>query len=102
MEGRLQARELSPGAQLPATKSSWAEASDWARDVSNRTATTANPESKSPHKMWHGRAPPVVVLPFLKPGHCKEKRENKAQAKAQESVFTLAPHLTTHETPYEC
>ena len=46
--------------------------------------------------------PLVVVLPFLKPGHCKEKRENKAQAKAQESVFTLAPHLTTHETPYEC
>ena len=76
MAGRIQARELYPGAQLPATDSLWAEASHWACDALNRTATTANPESKSPYEMWYGRPPPVVLLPFLKPGYCKVKREN--------------------------
>ena len=90
MAGRIQARELYPGAQLPATDSLWAEASHWACDALNRTATTANPESKSPYEMWYGRPPPVVLLPFLKPGYCKVKRENKAQAKAQE-CFYLGP-----------
>ena len=65
MAGRIQARELYPGAQLPAIDSLWAEASHWACDALNRTATTANPESKSPYEMWYGRPPPVVLLPFL-------------------------------------
>jgi len=90
MAGRIQARELYPGTQLPATESLWAEASHWACDALNRTATTANPESKSPYEMWYGRPPPVVLLPFLKPGYCKVKRENKSQAKAQE-CFYLGP-----------
>ena len=51
MAGRIQARELYPGAQLPATDSLWAEASHWACDALNRTATTANPESKSPYEL---------------------------------------------------
>ena len=46
MAGRIQARELFPGAHLPATESLWAEASHWACDALNRTATTANPENK--------------------------------------------------------
>ena len=53
MAGRIQARELFPGAQLPATASLCAEVSHWTCDALNRTATTADPESKSPHEMWH-------------------------------------------------
>ena len=51
MAGRTQARELFPGAQLPATESLWAETSHWACDPLNRTATSANPANKSPHEM---------------------------------------------------
>ena len=51
MAGRIQARELFPGAQLPTTESFWAEASHWACDASNRSATCANPANKSPYEM---------------------------------------------------
>ena len=90
MAGRIQARELFPGAQLPATESLWAEASHWACDALNRTATSANPANKSPYEMWYGEPPPVVLLPFLKPGYCKVKRRNKSQPKAEE-CFYLGP-----------
>ena len=46
MVGRIQARELFPGAQLPATEPLWAEASNWACDALNRTATSANPANQ--------------------------------------------------------
>ena len=57
--------------------------------------------------MWYGDPPPAVLLPFLKSGYCKVKRENNSQAKAQE-CFYLGPApnyprgsvqvLTTHRT----
>ena len=87
MAGRIQARELFPGAKLPATESLWAEATHWACDALNRTATSANPANKSPYEMWCGKPPPVVLLPFLKPGYCKVKRKNKSQPKAQECFY---------------
>ena len=87
MVGRIQARERFPGAQLPATGSSWAEASHWACDALNRTATPVNPSNKSPYEMWYGSTSLVVLLPFLKPGCCKVKRENKSQAKEQEHFY---------------
>ena len=59
--GRIQARELYPGAQLPATESLWAEGSHWAFDALTRTATTANSENKSPYEMVYGNPPPVVL-----------------------------------------
>ena len=40
--------------------------------------------------MWYGKTPPVVLLPFLKPGYCKVKRESKSQAKSRE-CFHLGP-----------
>ena len=48
MAGRIQARELFPGVQLPTTESLWVEASHWACDALNRTATSANLANKSP------------------------------------------------------
>ena len=95
------------GAQLPAAESLWAEASHWTCDALNRTATSANPENKSPYDMWYGNPPTVVIIPFLKPGYCKVKRENKSQAKAQEWFYLgTAPNyprdsvqvLTRHHT----
>ena len=51
MAGRIQTYELFPGAQAPATESLWAEASHWACDALNRTATSANAANKSPYEM---------------------------------------------------
>ena len=87
MVGQIQVREFFPGAQLPATASLWAEAPHWACDASSRTATAANPESKSPHEMWHGSFPPVILLSFLKPGYSKVRRENKSQGKAPKCFY---------------
>ena len=82
MADRIQARELVFGGKLPATASLWAQASHRACDVLNRAATTARPDNKSPKEVWHGSPPtPAVVLPFLKSGYCKVKRESKSQAK---------------------
>ena len=55
MMGPIQACQLFHSAKLPATESLWAEASYWACDDLNPTATSANPANKSPHEMWHGR-----------------------------------------------
>ena len=88
MPSRIQAQELFLG--VPATASLWVDASRWACDILNRAEPTANPESKSPHEMWHGSSPPVVLPSFLKPGYSKVKRENKSQAKVQE-YFYLDP-----------
>ena len=87
MAGRIQVRELFPGAQLPATESLWAEASNWACDALKRTATSANPASKLPYEMWYGNPRPVVLLHCLKPGYCKVRRKIKSQAKAQEYYY---------------
>ena len=83
MTGRIQVRQIFPGPQLQASASLWAEASHWACDVLNHTATTANPASKSTYDMWRGSRPPVVVPRFLKSGCCKIQRENKPHAKTQ-------------------
>ena len=86
MTGRIQAQEFFPGVQLPATSSLWAKTSHWACVVLNGTAMTTNPESKSPHEIWHGISQ-VVLLPFLKSGYCRVNRENASQAKAQGFVY---------------
>ena len=64
MAGRIQARELFPGAQLPATESLWAEASHWACDALNRTVTSANTANKSPYEMWYLNSPPGSASNF--------------------------------------
>ena len=57
--------------------------------------------------MLYGNPPPVVLLPFLKPGYCEVMRKNKSQVETQE-CFYLGPApnyprdsvrvLTTHRT----
>ena len=80
---RIQETELNPSA--PNYPPLWAEAASWACYALNCTATTANPGDKSPYEMWYGSPPPRgEVWPFLKPGVCRVKRNNKSQPKAQE------------------
>ena len=82
---RIQATELYPNA--PNYPSLWAEAVSWACHALNCTATTANPEDKSPYEMWYGSPPPGgAVWPFLKPAVCRVKRANKSLPKAQDCM----------------
>ncbi|CAN0499774.1 unnamed protein product, partial [Discosporangium mesarthrocarpum] len=52
---RVQAGQMYRHIRLPSTEKLWAEAMKWAAAALNRTATTANPESMSPHEMWYGK-----------------------------------------------
>ena len=97
MAARLQASELYPNVQLPSTDWLWAEAMRWACDCLNRTATTANPDNKSPYEMWYGKPSPLKLLPFLKPGFCRQKRVNKLQPKARECFYLGPPINYPHD-----
>ena len=48
---RIQAAALYPTGDVPKTESLRAEASSWACDAMNQTATSANLERKSPHEL---------------------------------------------------
>ena len=68
----------------------WAESYRWAADALNRSATTANPDKKSPDEVFFGEVPEVKLLPFFEPGYCTYKRTSKCMPKAQE-CFYLGP-----------
>ena len=53
------------GMKLPLTGSLWPEAHNYAYDVLNGTATTANPRNISPYEMWHEETPPPTMLEWL-------------------------------------
>ena len=85
--------------ELPPTDKLWAEAMKWASEALNRTATTANPESKSPFDMWYGKAEPASPHPFLQP--CvvrKQRRGNKLELKG-EVAFYIGPSV---QHPSDC
>ena len=48
---RIQAPIFFPHVELPPSETLWAKAVHWACEALNRTATTANPGSKSPYEM---------------------------------------------------
>ena len=62
----IQAQVSFVGMKLP-SDSLWPEAHNYACDVLNRTATTANPRNKSPYEMWYEETPPPKLLEWLQP-----------------------------------
>ena len=61
----IQAQMSFVGMKLPLTGSLWPEAHNYAYDVLNGTATTANPRNISPYEMWHEETPPPTMLEWL-------------------------------------
>ena len=61
----------------------------WAGDALERTATTSNPESKSPHEMWYGKAEPAALHPFLQPCVIRRQRRGDKLALKGEAAFYL-------------
>ncbi|CAM9995170.1 unnamed protein product, partial [Sphacelaria rigidula] len=57
LEARIQASELYPDERIPNGDNLWAEQANWACHALNCTATSANPNHKSPHEMWYGSPP---------------------------------------------
>ena len=84
LAARIQASELFPGYSIPEGPSLWAEATNWACDAYNRTATVAISGNRSPHEMFYEETPQSSPIPFLKPGFYKLKRTNEIGSKARE------------------
>ena len=76
----IQAQVSFVGMKLPMTGSLWPEAHNYACDVLNRTATTANPRNKSPYEMWYEETPPPTLLEWLQPCFYRAKRKQKIDA----------------------
>ena len=91
LAAKIQASILFPNVELPSSSDYlWTEAMSWACHTFNCSATTSNPESKSPHEMWHGSPPRRHLLPFFKPGYYNAKRTNKSQPNSAR-VFLSRP-----------
>ena len=52
----IQAKIVFGHVQIPKTDKLWAEAMHWACEQLNHTASSANPDNKSPNEMWFGTA----------------------------------------------
>ena len=90
MAARIQAKVLFRHVQLPKADKLWAEAMHWACEAMNRTACSANPDSKSPYEMWYREPRPARPYPFLKPAYCRWQRPSKLLPKG-ESCFYAGP-----------
>ena len=78
MAARIHAKELYG---VDVSERMWGESYCWVADTLNRTATTANPNKKSPDELFYGEVPQIKLLPSFKPGYSKYKRNSKCMAK---------------------
>ena len=48
-----------------------------------QSSTTANPGKHSPHELFYGVVPNLRMLPFLRLGYCRARRDSKPKPKAE-------------------
>ena len=72
----LEAPRLFPDVQTPA-------AVLLGNDALIRSATGANPGRASSWSRVYGTVSPLSMVPFLKPGYCRVRRDSKAEPKAE-------------------
>lgn len=97
LAARIQAPEILSHVELPPSESLWAEIINWACDVFNHTATTANSNKKSPHEMWHGTAAPAPPHPFLKPACSNGNGNNQTSRSPRGRVASTSDRaIITH------
>ena len=94
----IQAKVSCVGLGLPATEKLWPEAHSYACDALNRTATSSNPDYKSPYEMWYGKPPPPTLLEWLQPCFYRVTRGSKTDAQAK-PAFYLGP---AKDHPRDC
>ena len=84
--------------QFLATESLWGEASLWACDSLNLTATTSNPDSKSPYDMWHGTRQYFYLSSSLATARYSRRLIHRRKRR---NALMLAVAPTALETLYE-
>ena len=93
---RIEAPLLFPEAEVPdfsQTGYLWAEAMLWACDSLNRTATTSNPDRKTPHEMFYGTIGKVRMIPFLKPAFYRPGKDQPKDQPRAIPCFYMGPGL---------
>ena len=65
----------------------WLEPLLWASECYNRAATSVNDEWFSPHEIFHGSCPRVLLLPFLQPAYHRVLRQRKTDPRALMCYF---------------
>lgn len=63
---------------------------NWVRDSLNETATSADPDNKTPFETWHGEYAKLQALPALQPGYYHATRKKKSDSKLA-ACFVLGP-----------
>ena len=79
--------ERLKGVRDPDGSSLWMESVLWASEGFNRSATTANSGMLSPHEVFFGSRPPMVILPFCKPAYHRVTRQSKLDCQARPCYF---------------
>ena len=99
MAAQVQAKSLFRGFKIPSGSRLWSARNYWACYVLNRTATSANVGDKSHFEMRFGTLPQSLI-PFLKPGYVKIKRQDKLRPKALPCFF-IGPSANRPSDTYE-
>ena len=83
----IQASIVFPLVEVPLTEYLWAEEVHWSCDTLNHTATTVNPDNKSPHEMLYDTTAPASPHPFLRPAYCRWNRPSKSSPRAESCCY---------------
>ena len=70
-----------------AATSLWMESLLWASECSKRSATVANDGWLSPHEIFYGNRPPLLLLLFLQPAYHRLHRRRKSDPRARLCYF---------------
>ena len=75
--------ERLKGVRDPDGSSLWIDSVLWPSEGFNRSASTANSGTLSPHEVFSGGRSPMPVLPFCKPAYHRVPRRNKMDPQAR-------------------
>ena len=92
---RLEVPQLYPDIRLEETQgctdaagtSLWLKSLLWASECYNRAAISVNDKWLSPHEMFYGSRPRLLLLPFLQPAYHRVPRQQKTDPRARMCYF---------------
>ena len=79
--------EETRGCTDPAGTSFWLESLLWASECLNRSGSSANAGWLSPHEVFYGSRPPLLLLPFFHPAFYRTPRQRKTEPRDRVCYF---------------